>query len=87
MHTNQMSISTQKQQQIDRKAGRGAGLLHAPYAGSYLPLLKPSSLLAGSYITLEKKQMATLFPGNDAKMLSSKKCIFHLYLPYINLWI
>ena len=28
--------------------------------------------------------MATLFPGNDAKMLNSKKGIFNLYLPYIN---
>jgi len=49
MHINQLLGSTQtKQQRIFRKAGRGAGLLHAPYVGSYLPFLKPSSFLIGS---------------------------------------
>ena len=82
-----MLISTQKQQQICRKTGRGAGLLHTPHAGSYLPFLKPNYFLTGSYTTLEKKQMATLFPSNGAKMSSSKKGLFHLYLPHINLSI
>jgi len=42
MHTNQLLDSTQtKQQQISRKADRGAGLLHAPHVGSYLPFLNP----------------------------------------------
>jgi len=66
------------------KAGRGAGLLHAPYVGSYRLFLKPNSLLPGTYTTLKKKQMATLFPSSGAKMSSSKKGIFHLYLPYLN---
>ena len=62
-HTNQLLDSTQtKQQQIYRKAGRRVGLLHVPYIGSYLLFLKPNSSLAGSYTTLKKRQMATLFP-------------------------
>ena len=56
MHTNQILISTQNNQQICRKAGRGAGLLHAPYAGSYLLFLKPNSLLAGTHTTLFSKR-------------------------------
>ena len=79
MHTNQLLGSTQiKQQQVYRKVGRGAGLLHTPHAGSYLPFLKPSSFLTGSYTTLKKKQMATLFLSNGAKMSSRKNGLFHL---------
>lgn len=63
MHTNQLLDSTQtKQQKICRKAGRRAGLLHAPHVGSYLLFSKPNYSLTGSYTTLKKEQMATLFP-------------------------
>jgi len=72
MHTNQLLDSTQtKQQQICRKAGRGAGILHAPHIGSYLPFLKPNSSLVGSYTTLKKRQMAALFPRQQRQNVES----------------
>ena len=73
-----------KNQQICTKAGRGARLLHAPYAGFYLPSLKPNSLLAGTYITLKRNKWLHSSSTKEPKMSNSKKGIFHLYLPYIN---
>jgi len=85
MHTNKILICTQNNQQIYIKAGGGAGLLHAPYAGSYLPFLKPNTLLVGTYTTLFSKETnGYTLPGNDAKILSDKKVSFSPYLPYIN---
>ena len=69
MHTNQLLDSTQtKQKQICRKVGRGAGLLHAPQVGSYLPFLKSNSSLIDSYTTLERNKWLHSFPGNVAKI-------------------
>ena len=77
MHTNQLLNSTQtKQQQICRKAGRGARLLHAPYIGSYLPFLKPNSSLTGSYTTLKKTNGYTLSSTTTPKCGAIKRVSF-----------
>jgi len=69
MHTTQILISTQSNQQICRKAGGGVGLLHATYASSYLSFLIPNSLLAGTYQmhTNILKHLATLSPAMAPK--------------------
>jgi len=77
MHTNQLLDSTQtKQQQICRKAGRGAGMLHAPQVGSYLPFLKHIYSLTGSYTTLEKTNGYTLSPAIAQKFGAIKRVSF-----------
>lgn len=89
MHTTWILISTQSNQKICRKADRGAGLLHAPYASCCLSFLIPNSLLEGTYqmhtilFFLKKKNGYTLL-GNDAKMLRYKKWLLNSFLSYIN---
>jgi len=55
----------------------GAGLLHPPHVGSYLPFSRSNSSLAGSYTTLKKKTNDyTLSPAMAPKCGAIKRVYF-----------
>jgi len=54
----------------------GAGLLHVPHAGSYLPFLRSNSSLTSSYTTLKKTNGYTLSPATVPKCGAIKRVSF-----------
>jgi len=56
-------------------------MLHALYAGSYLSFLKPNSLLAGTYTTLERNKWLHSSPATAPKCQAIKRVFFTSIYP------
>ena len=78
MHSkiNYQLLFKQSKNKSVRKADSGAGLLHAPHVGSYLPFLGSNSSLAGLYTTLKKTNGYTLSPATAPKCRAIKRVSF-----------